>query len=315
MAAKRPWLQLPRLAFLYGYHCSFLPASKAADVEAPIAGSKDNSSFEVPANGNPRLIRAEQSQSEEDMQAGPVQEAALVWMNETTPYDDNCGSRAKISTCGFKTKRAIKFTYGKVLREIHGLCVCVGDPPGTATCTEPTCTDSTNVLCRTNGRPFCADGETCITQSGKGWQCWDPCDLAKDARLYGGHLDMVTHMREKLGGTDTTICSQHSPAQAASSLGSGSQGPWLAQPASSSLGGGQQMSSAPSPYLGGQRTPSAQSRYLGQPVSSAQSPHLGPVSSSNVRDLSWGRNPPLDAGLYLAYNRNPFGGRVVVGED
>lgn len=274
----RPWLQLPRLVFLYGCHCSFLPAGNAADAEATITGSGDNASFEVPVNGNPRLIRAEQSQSEEDMQAGPVQEAALVWMNETTAYDENCGGPSFISTCGFHTRLPIKFVYKGIQRAIRGLCVCVGgDPAGTNYCTEPQCTDSKSDACGKNGRPFCADGETCITQSGRGWQCWDPCDSAKQPFEYGQHSDMVTQMRAVISGC--------APQAVSSAAGPSSQGPWL----------------APAPSSGG-----------GQPVSSAQSPHLGPVSSSNAKHFSWGRNPPLDAGLYLAYNRNPFGGRIVV---
>jgi len=268
-----PWLKLSGLVLLCGCHCSILPAGEAAAAEVTVMGSEDNASFEVPASGSPRLIRAEQSESreEEDLQTGPVQEAALVWMNETSSAEyEYCGGPQYISTCGFKDTKAISFQG----REIRGLCVC----SGALGCKDPVCTSDMN-YCRTNNRPFCADGHSCVELGGHGWQCWHPCDLAKRASEYGTYSSMVTQIRTSQCGSN--ISSRFSSARAAD--------PHQRHPVASSQGG--------QPYSQGSSTQS----------------QLGSVSSSSSNIQTWGRNPPLNAGLYLAYNNHPFGGQIVIG--
>jgi len=261
-----PWLQLPGLMLLCG---------EAAASEVTVMGSEDNTSFEVPANGNPRLIRAEQSQSQE-LQADSVKEAALVWMNETSSVESEyCGGPQYISTCGSESMKVVKVDG----REIHGLCVCSRKDG----CPEPECTSDMS-YCRTNNRPFCADGHSCVRLKGDGWQCWDPCDLAKQPTEYGSYSVMVAQIRNK----GECSSSHLSSAQAAD--------PHLRHPV------------APFP---------AASSSQGQPYSqgSRSQPQLGSMSSSSSNIQTWGRNPPLNAGLYLAYNKHPFGGRTVVGQE
>jgi len=280
-----PWLQLPGLVLLCG--------GEAAVAQVPGASSEGGgASFEVPASGNPRLIRAEQSQSQEDLQAGPVQEAALVWTNETNYEEDPyCGGPDYVSTCGFQTRAAIEFE-GK---EIRGLCVC----PRTGGCTDPKCSLSMDG-CRTTNGPFCSDGKSCIVAYSSGWQCWDPCDMAKQAVEYGSYSGMVARMRVTHCGSSS---SQLHSAQAASPR--------------------RRHIVAPFPARASSQGSSTQSQLGGQPSSSSQwsNTHSQPgsvSSSSSVISSSaktWFRDPPLNAGLYLAYNKNPFGGRTVVGHE
>lgn len=228
------------------------------------------------------MIRAEQSQSQEDLQAGPVQEAALVWTNETSYEEDPyCGGPDYISTCGFQSRAAIEFEG----REIRGLCVC----PRTEGCTDPKCSLSM-ANCRTTTGPFCSDGKSCIVAYSSGWQCWDPCNMAKQPIEYGTYSGLVERMRVTHCGRSS---SQLSSAQAA---GPHQRHMVAPLPASSSRQGGQ-------PYSKGSSTQSQ----LGSVSSSSSS------ISSSIQN--WGRNPPLNAGLYLAYNKNPFGGRTVVGQE
>jgi len=285
-----PWLQLPGIVFLCGLHCSFLSILEAAGADVAVPGSEENASFEVSASGNPRLIRAEQSQSQEqeDMQAGPVQEAALVWMNETSTVEDPyCGGPSYVSTCG--SKQPVTFIWKGITRHIRGLCVC----SGMSGCTEPKCSRNME-FCRTSHKPMCADGHSCIETTGRGWQCWDPCDTVKPESEYGAHSDMVKYMRNSVCVNRASSASSQVSSQFPSSQAAHAGQPRLVAP--SSMG------------------PSSQG---GQPYSQGSGTHsqLGPVSSAPSSAQTWGRMPPLNAGLYLAYYSNPFGGRVIVGQD
>lgn len=107
---------------------------------------------------------------------GPVP-VAPADLKEASAY---CGSPRFVSTCGPQTWAPSCFTNAITGKQecVRGMCVCTS-PQG---CVDPVCTTE---ACSLGVAAECANGVSCISKPGTGWQCWHPCNAIHAVSDYG----------------------------------------------------------------------------------------------------------------------------------